>query len=128
MNYYVEVLKKYAVFSGRARRAEYWTFVLCNIIIGITIAFIEKAIVSNQEFGEGVLSIIYSIAILIPSLAVLIRRLHDTNHNFAWLFIYLVPLIGPIVLFIFLIRDSDPGENQYGPNPKKIDLEKSDKN
>ena len=113
MNYYLSVLKKYAVFSGRARRAEYWYFVLFNMIIGIVLGIIDGAIGSG-----GILGGIYPLAVLIPSIAVSVRRLHDTNHSGWWLLINLLPLIGTIILVVFLVRDSQPGKNQYGPNPK----------
>ena len=113
MNYYLSVLKKYAVFSGRAQRAEYWYFVLFNMIIGIVLGIIGGGIDSS-----GILSRIYPLAVLIPSIAVSVRRLHDTNHSGWWLLINLLPLIGTIILVVFLVRDSQPGQNQYGPNPK----------
>jgi len=114
MNWYLEVLKKYAVFSGRARRKEYWYFVLFNIIIMIILIIIGRAIDSS------ILSTIYSLAVLIPSIAVDIRRLHDTNRTGWWLLIGLIPIIGWIVLLIFMVQDSQKGENQYGPNPKGV--------
>lgn len=114
MNWYLEVLKKYAVFSGRARRKEYWYFVLFNIIIMIILIIIGRAIDSS------ILSTIYSLGVLIPSIAVDIRRLHDTNRTGWWLLIGLIPIIGWIVLLIFMVQDSQKGENQYGPNPKGV--------
>jgi len=114
MNWYLEVLKKYAVFSGRARRKEYWYFVLFSIIIGIILIIIGRAIDSS------ILSTIYSLGVLIPSIAVDIRRLHDTNRTGWWLLIGLIPIIGWIVLLIFMVQDSQKGENQYGPNPKGV--------
>jgi len=113
MNYYLSVLKKYAVFSGRAQRAEYWYFVLFNMIISIVLGIIDGVIGSG-----GILGAIYPLAVLIPSIAVSVRRLHDTNHSGWWLLISLLPLIGAIILLVFLVRDSQPGQNQYGPNPK----------
>ena len=121
MNYYIEVLKKYAVFNGRARRKEYWMFVLFSIIIGIVLRIIDNLIgLDEGSFTTVLLSSLYSLAVLIPSLAVSVRRLHDTNRSGWWLFISLVPFVGPIVLLMFLVTDSHPDENQYGPNPKEI--------
>ena len=115
MNWYLEVLKKYAVFSGRAHRTEYWMFFLFNVIISIVLGFLEGII------GTGsVLASIYSLAVLIPGIAVSIRRLHDTNRSGWWLLICFVPLIGAIVLIIFLAQDSQAGDNQFGPNPKAV--------
>jgi len=119
MNWYLAVLKKYAEFSGRARRQEYWMFFLVNIIISIILAVIDKMAGSFSEAaGMGVLGGLYSLAILIPSIAVSMRRLHDTDRSGWWLLIGLIPLIGAIVLIVFLVQDSKPGQNQYGPNPK----------
>jgi len=117
MNWYVEVLKKYAVFSGRARRKEYWMFVLFNIIISFVIGFVE-GMVGLARDGYGPISGLYMLAILLPSIAVGIRRLHDTGRSGWWLLIMLIPIIGPLVLLFFFVGDSQPGTNQYGPNPK----------
>ena len=119
MNWYFEVLKKYAVFSGRARRKEYWFFVLFNIIISIILAVIDGVTGTlDPASGMGLLGLIYTLAILIPALAVSVRRLHDTGRSGWWLLILLIPLIGTIVILIFMVQDSKPEENQYGPNPK----------
>ena len=119
MNWYLEVLKKYAVFGGRARRKEYWYFVLFNFLIYIVLTIIDGAIGTfSAEAGGGLLSGIYAIAVIIPYFAVGVRRLHDTNRSGWWLLIGLIPIIGAIVLTVFLVFDSKPEENQYGPNPK----------
>lgn len=115
MNYYIEVLKKYAVFSGRASRAEYWMFFLFNFIISFIITLISLFI--QALFF---LPYLYGLAILIPSIAVMVRRLHDTNRSGWWWLISFIPLIGAIILIVFLAQDSQSGENQYGPNPKEI--------
>ncbi len=114
MQEYRNVLQKYAVFSGRARRREYWMFVLVNIIISIIFALIGSVI--NSEF----LGNIYALAMIVPALAVGVRRLHDTGRSGWWLLIGLVPLVGAIVLIVFAVQDSQPGDNEYGPNPKGI--------
>ena len=119
MNWYIEVLKKYAVFNGRARRKEYWYFVLFSMLISIVLAIMDGATGSfSAEAGMGLLGGIYALAVLIPSIAVGVRRLHDTNRSGWWLLIALIPIIGAIVLIVFLASDSKPEENQYGPNPK----------
>jgi len=118
MNWYFEVLKKYAVFSGRARRKEYWYFVLFNFLIGILLGIIDGAIGGFDPEKVGILGLIYTLAILIPSLAVTFRRLHDTGRSGWWWLIGLIPLIGWIVLFVFMVLDSDPETNEYGPSPK----------
>ncbi len=114
MNYYIEVLKKYTVFVGRARRKEYWMFFLFNILISIAISIVEAVLNTGSILGG-----IYGLAILLPAIGVSIRRLHDTNRSGWWLLISLVPLVGTIVLIVFLATDSQPGVNQYGPNPKE---------
>ena len=113
MNWYLDALKKYAVFDGRARRQEYWMFVLFNIIISIVLGILE-AIVPVLRF----LVILYGLALIVPSLAVAVRRLHDTNRSGWWVLISLIPIIGAILLLVWLVMDSQPGENKYGPNPK----------
>lgn len=121
MNWYLEVLKKYAVFNGRARRKEYWYFALFNLIISIVLAIVDNMLGSfSTEVGIGLLGGIYSLAIFIPGLAVSIRRLHDTGRSGWWLLIFLIPLIGAIVLLIFMLQDSTPGGNIYGENPKEL--------
>ena len=120
MNWYLAVLKKYAVFSGRARRKEYWFFTLFNAIIYFVLIFIGGMAGIASESGTGVLSVIYLLAVLIPALAVTVRRLHDTNRSGWWILISLVPLIGGIVLLVFMVQDSQPGENKYGSNPKAV--------
>ena len=122
MNWYFEVLKKYAVFSGRARRKEYWMFFLFNIIIALVLVFIDGATgpARGSGIGLGPLYGLYVLATLIPSIAVSVRRLHDTNRSGWWLFLSLVPLIGGIAIFVFMCQDSQQGENQYGPNPKAV--------
>ena len=119
MNWYLEALKKYAVFNGRARRKEYWYFTLFNIIFIIALAIIDCVTGSfSAKANMGLLGGVYSLAVLIPSIAVSVRRLHDTGRSGWWLLIGLIPFIGAIVLLVFMVLDSNPGENQHGPNPK----------
>jgi len=117
--YYTGVLRKYVDFSGRARRAEYWFFVLVNALISIAIQIVEAIFGISSGGGVGILSGLYGLAVLLPSLAVACRRLHDTNRSGWWLLIALIPIIGVIVLIIFAVQDSDEGTNKYGPNPKE---------
>jgi uncharacterized membrane protein YhaH (DUF805 family) len=106
------VLENYANFSGRARRAEFWWYFLANIIISIVLNIIDLAI------GVQILTLIYSLAVLIPGLAVGVRRLHDTNKSGWRLLIGLIPIVGIIVLIVFWATDAPPGPNQYGPSEK----------
>lgn len=118
-NWYMQALKKYAVFSGRARRKEYWFFVLWYVIISIGLAILDNIIGTySAKAGIGLLGGIYALALLIPSISVSVRRLHDTGRTGWWLLIILIPLIGAIVLLVFMFLDSQPGENEYGPSPK----------
>ncbi|MFF2844722.1 DUF805 domain-containing protein [Streptomyces sp. NPDC058001] len=112
MNWYLDVLKKYAVFSGRARRQEYWMFVLFNVIAAIILSIIDAVI------GSNILIIIYWLGVLVPSLAVAVRRLHDTDKSGWFLLIGLIPFVGGIILLVFMATEGKPNENQYGPNPK----------
>ena len=119
MNWYLEVLKKYAVFSGRARRKEYWMFFLFNFIIASVLWGVGGLV------GSQIIGILYDLAILIPSIAVFVRRLHDTGRSGWWWFIALIPLIGWIVLLLYMVEDGNPGQNQYGANPKEATTEKN---
>ncbi len=112
MNYYTDVLRKYAVFSGRAPRKEYWMFFLFNVVFTVTLSIL------GSLTGITFLALIYTLAILVPSLAVITRRLHDTGRSVWWLLLALVPFIGAFILVIFAILDSQSGQNQYGQNPK----------
>ena len=114
MNWYLEVLKKYAVFSGRSRRSEFWYFVLFNAIIGIVLSIIDRAI-GTTSAGSGLLNGLYSLAVLIPSIGVSIRRLHDTNRSGWWQLIVLVPLVGFIVLLVFLAQEGKPAASGQFP-------------
>ncbi len=124
MYWYLEVMKKYAVFDGRAKREEYWMFQLVNSAIVMLFMGVLIAGVLTQPRSQRPALLIpfalilcgYALATLIPSLAVSVRRLHDVDHSGWWLFISLVPL-GGIVLFVFHVMDGTPGPNRYGPNP-----------
>ncbi len=119
MSWYLEAFKKYAVFGGRSRRMEYWSFVVFNLVVFAVLAGIDALLGTfSSASGVGLLSGIYLLATLIPILALTVRRLHDIDRSGWWIFIYLIPLIGPIVLLVFALLDGTPGDNRYGPNPK----------
>ncbi|BDD11219.1 aminopeptidase [Fulvitalea axinellae] len=130
MEWYLKVLRNYANFNGRARRKEYWMFVLMHMLLTLGV-FIMLALVSLAAESETIffagyaLIIIYSLAILIPSLAVAVRRLHDIGKSGTWFFIYFVPLVGPIWLLVLLASEGDYKDNQYGRNPKSTLFEES---
>jgi len=114
MDIYLSVLRKYVEFSGRAKRREYWTFVLISLVISLILSFIDRMLGLSTEQGVGLLSGIYSLAVLLPSLAVTVRRLHDTGRSGWWILIGLVPIIGWVVLLVFMLLDST-ADNEHGP-------------
>ncbi len=120
MNWYFKVLKKYAAFKGRASPKEFWYFLLFDTIIRIIIKIIEHvtgSVIAEVHMGWG--GIIYTGAVLIPFIAVSVRRLHDADYSGWWSLTILIPYIGGLLLLGFMMKDSKPGENQYGSNPKE---------
>jgi uncharacterized membrane protein YhaH (DUF805 family) len=118
VNWYLEGLRKYAVFSGRARRREFWMFEWINSLIAFAL-FVIAVLLGKAGFGYLLgLPVVYILATAIPSFAKLVRRLHDTNHSGWWFLVGVIPLVGSLVLLALTVRDSDPGENRFGPNPK----------
>jgi uncharacterized membrane protein YhaH (DUF805 family) len=132
VNWYTKVLKQYVDFSGRARRTEYWMFALFNLIVLIVLMVVENVLgfgsFSGSSGGSGMafsaslgpLSGIYSLAVLLPGLAVAVRRLHDTNRSGWWLLIGLIPFIGGIVLLVFMVLEGTRGPNAHGADPKMV--------
>ena len=113
MNWYLKVLQQYATFSGRARRKEYWMFILFNVIISFVLAFLEGVVRSSaiQQGQPPLLSNIYSLAVLLPSIAVGVRRMHDTNHS-GWF------LLVPIYNLVLACTEGTREANRFGPDPK----------
>lgn len=105
--------ERYTDFAGRSRRMEYWSWVLVNFVIGLVIS----ALFAVAELFVF-LYIVWVLAIIVPGIAVAIRRLHDTDKSGWWLFIAVVPFVGPLVLLVFFLMDSTRGTNQYGPSEK----------
>jgi uncharacterized membrane protein YhaH (DUF805 family) len=118
MEWYSAVLKKYAEFNGRARRKEYWMYTLINVVIILVLEIAGFAMMKNA-LGTIILGVmgLYCLATLLPSIAVAIRRLHDTGRSGWWLLVCVIPLVS-LVLLVFMFLDSQPGANEYGPNPK----------
>ncbi|MDX1640343.1 MAG: DUF805 domain-containing protein [Balneolaceae bacterium] len=114
--WYMEALGKYIEFEGRARRKELWTFVLVNFVISIVLSFLDAVI----GMGIGFIGTLFGLAMILPSISVGVRRLHDIGKEGLWILIGLIPFIGWIILLYFYIQDSEPGANAYGPNPKGI--------
>ena len=110
MNFFTAIktcFGKYATFEGRARRSEYWWWAVFSFLVGL-LGMIP------------VLGWILAVAIFLPGLAVAVRRLHDTGRSGWWYLLVLLPLLGAIILIVFFVQDSKPGDNQYGPNPKGV--------
>jgi len=121
MNWYLEVLKNYAVFNGRARRKEYWMFVLFNVIFAIAAMLVDNLLgLASDAIGYGPIYGLYALATLIPGLAVGVRRLHDIGKSGWMLLIVLIPLVGAIWLLVLLATVGQSGANEYGPDPKQI--------
>lgn len=114
MNYYTDVLRKYAVFGGRASRKQYWMFFLINNII---IAILWGICFALHNL---VLYWLYLLVLFVPGIAVGVRRLHDTDHSGWWYLVGLIPLVGAIILIVLMVTDSTPGQNRFGPNPKGV--------
>ena len=105
-------LTKYVDFNGRARRSEYWYFCLFDVVVSLIAAILVKLT------GVAAISWIVTLAFCLPGLAVSVRRLHDIGKRWTWLLMVLIPLAGPIILIVYFVKDSQPGDNQFGPNPK----------
>lgn len=113
--YFLDIFKfKYAQFNGRARRSEFWYFVLFNLIVSLGLGTVGA--VTDLEFLSG----LYGLLALIPSIAVGVRRLHDSGKSGLWLLVSFLPFIGWIVLIYFLVQETQYFDNQYGPNPKRF--------
>lgn len=121
MHWYLDVLRKYVQFSGRARRTEYWMFTLFNVIISIVLTLIDTMVLGTGTTlgGSPLLASIYGLAVLLPSIAVGCRRLHDTNRSHWLILLGLIPLVGGIILIVFFATEGTKGANQYGPDPKE---------
>lgn len=114
--WYIKCIRQFADFKGRARRKEFWMFALVNFVVSLVISIVGSII------GTTLLSTIYSLAILLPSLGVGVRRLHDVGKSGWYMLASLIPIIGWIWLLILAVQDSQPGDNQWGPNPKGEEL------
>lgn len=112
-------LSKYVDFSGRARRSEYWYFALFSFLVSAVTTFLDVALGTDYEgpTSGGLVNTVASLALFLPSLAVGVRRLHDTDRSGWWILIGIIPIIGWILLIVWFCTDSKP-DNAYGPNPK----------
>ena len=118
MKWYLAALRNYAVFAGRARRKEYWFFYLFNVLIFFLLILLDGVIgTAHHEGGIGWLSGLYLLFIFVPTLAVTVRRLHDSNRTGWWLLIFLIPIIGLLVWLFMMVDEGTPGDNRCGSNP-----------
>ncbi len=120
MEMMIAPLKKYADFQGRARRAEYWMFVVFQILVYIAVAIVGMIVSggdTNSTAASALMGLV-SLGLLIPSIAVTVRRLHDTNRTGWWIFISLIPVIGGLWLLVLTVLDGTPATNRFGPDPK----------
>lgn len=121
MDYFLLALRKYATFKGRTRRNEYWIFVAFNILFGLIALLVDNVFeisFKDVDFGYGPIYLAYNVAMVIPSVSIAVRRLHDVGKSGWFLLIALIPVIGYIWLLVLFVSDSQPGTNKYGINPK----------
>lgn len=123
-HWYFEALRRWSEIAGRSRRMEYWTFSLMNPVIGFVVILIGS-LSNNETVLKAVIIalLFFYLLLIIPSFTITIRRLHDIGKSGLWFLIVFIPIIGPIILFIFTIMGSQSGTNQYGPNPKEANQE-----
>jgi uncharacterized membrane protein YhaH (DUF805 family) len=119
MKWYVAVLKKYGVFKGRASRKEYWMFVLFNIIFAVVALLLDNLFrITIHGLTYGPIYIVYLLALIVPCLAVSVRRLHDIGKKGAFIFVLLIPIVGEIWYLVLVCTQGNPGSNFYGEQPK----------
>ncbi len=118
MRWYVEVLRQYAVFRGRSARTEYWMFIIINLVMTLLLDLFDSALLGDMVYASGPLTSIYMLAVLLPNLAVAVRRLHDTGRSGWYLLMLLIPFVGLLLFLILMAQDSHPGDNRYGADPK----------
>lgn len=111
-------LSKYVDFSGRARRSEFWYFVLFTFLVGIVASILDSILGTDYDTSGGLINTLASLALLLPSLAVAVRRLHDIDRSGWWILLGIIPIVGWIIVIVWYCTDTKPGDNQYGPDPK----------
>ena len=121
MHYFISALKKYAVFSGRSRRAEYWYFVLFSTLIGIGVSTIDAFLYGLESEAFVTPSLFISLAMTVPSISVGVRRLHDIDKSAWWMLLYFILIVGWIPLLVWAARAGTTGPNRFGDDPKQID-------
>lgn len=126
MEWYLKVINSYSDFSGRSRRKEYWMFFLINSIFSIIGFYLDNILGTAWTIGYGPIYVGYGLAVLIPSLAVAIRRLHDVGKSGWYYLLVLLPIIGPIWLIVLFATEGEQGDNRFGSNPKNDNFENRD--
>lgn len=121
MEYVKLAFSKFADFKSRSRRSEFWYFLLFDIVVTVALFFVESLTGLRTEDGTGFISSIFGLVMLIPSLSVFVRRMHDIGKSGLWFFLIFVPVIGFIVHIYLLVQDGQPGPNKWGLNPKDPD-------
>jgi uncharacterized membrane protein YhaH (DUF805 family) len=123
MDWYLNAIRqKYMTFEGRARRAEFWWFTLISTIMTFTFVCADFLFgITEMTAGMAGLATVYGLAVLLPSAAVNVRRLQDTGRSFWYMFVSLIPVIGGLVLLYWMVQDSQPGTNPWGPSPKGVE-------
>lgn len=120
MRWYLRVIQKYADFEGRARRKEFWMFMFVHALVSMACGFLDVLLGTwSDDLGSGLFVTVYNFAVLIPVVAVSVRRLHDVGRSGWWYLIWFVPGIGWLIFLVMMLIDSDEGPNEYGPNPKQ---------
>ncbi len=122
MNYFIQALKKYVDFSGRARRKEYWMFILFYMLFMIAAMVIDGILIAITGMAISLLTSLFSLAMLLPTIAVAVRRMHDLGKSGAMILITLIPLIGGIWFLVLAATEGQAGENQYGSDPKEVEI------
>lgn len=118
MDWYLKVVRNYLGFSGRARRKEYWMFILVNFILSAVLGILDN-IMGLKIFGDkALLTTLYGIFIFLPWWAVQFRRLHDTDRSAWWLLLLIIPVLGWLVILAFNCQAGTSANNRYGPSPK----------
>lgn len=120
MVWYLEALRKWAQFDGRSSRKAYWMFVLINLLVSLTLVIVDLMIQARIPTYPRAVSVLYGLAMLVPSIAAGVRRLHDTSRSGWWFLMILVPIVGLLILLFFFARQGQPGENAYGPEPTSV--------
>jgi uncharacterized membrane protein YhaH (DUF805 family) len=121
MDWYFKVLRNYVGFSGRARRKEFWMFILVNLVLTGVLSILDKMLGLRIAKDEGLLTTLYGVLIFLPYWAVQFRRLHDTDRSAWWLLLLLIPIVGWLIILAFNCQNGTPGENKFGSDPKAMD-------